>query len=604
MDRRKQMEGTGDARDRYDDELPESHEEATPSEQVERMQSGDYESHGLTDDTVPGGNRDGWQRTVNLQQPELPPDPPETARPRRATIRASHGLPVSIPAAQPGLLSGWAERSIQRPEEDDYGSDLPGDAGTDVEGGLDSNQLDEWAESQGDTLLTKMDMDWDEDEALTTLRDQSTILPPPEDANAERGADDEYARVQNIVPFRAPSGLNAPIFSGVGATGGGSQMLSTFGAPKASATGRGLWYGAAAAVGVMLAFVARAVLGPPAPSTAIIVTKPADATVLVDGRALPGPLSPFTVQGLEPDVDHRIEVRKDGFTSRTLPLRLTEGEVKTLPEIELASAPVRSGFALTSVPPGATVLIDGTKLSQVTPVRVEDSAPGPRSLQVTLDGYQPWQTVVFVVAGQVIELPPAELVRAPARRLTWAERVAARRAAAAAERAERAAAAPASRARSAQPEEPVDDDGEAQSKVRKRLWTGAEAEARLRRGARAGEAEMESDDFEAETDGAESSKESEAVEAAPARRRAEPEAPVASTTGTGAEKGALSVNSRPWSQVTIDGKLIGNTPQLSVPLVAGRHKVKLSNPELGIVRGFTVDIVAGETTTKTIEFGE
>jgi serine/threonine-protein kinase len=87
---------------------------------------------------------------------------------------------------------------------------------------------------------------------------------------------------------------------------------------------------------------------------------------------------------------------------------------------------------------------------------------------------------------------------------------------------------------------------------------------------------------------------------------AEPErtSEAASTTGSSSEKGALSINSRPWSQVTIDGKLIGNTPQMSIPLVAGRHKVKLANPELGIVRGFNVDIEPGQTTTKTIEFGE
>jgi hypothetical protein len=86
---------------------------------------------------------------------------------------------------------------------------------------------------------------------------------------------------------------------------------------------------------------------------------------------------------------------------------------------------------------------------------------------------------------------------------------------------------------------------------------------------------------------------------------AEAQAPAASApAASSGENGALSLNSRPWSQVTIDGKSVGNTPQLNIPLAPGRHKVKLANPELGIVKGFSVEIEAGKTTTRTIEFGE
>jgi serine/threonine-protein kinase len=77
-------------------------------------------------------------------------------------------------------------------------------------------------------------------------------------------------------------------------------------------------------------------------------------------------------------------------------------------------------------------------------------------------------------------------------------------------------------------------------------------------------------------------------------------APVASA----GNQGILRVNSRPWSQVFIDGRMIGNTPQLNVPLSPGKHKVKLVNPQLNMSKGFDVTIQAGKPTTKIVELIE
>ena len=50
--------------------------------------------------------------------------------------------------------------------------------------------------------------------------------------------------------------------------------------------------------------------------------------------------------------------------------------------------------------------------------------------------------------------------------------------------------------------------------------------------------------------------------------------------------------------------MIGNTPQLNVPLSPGHHKVKLVNPQLGMSKGFDVNIQAGKPTTKIVELME
>jgi serine/threonine-protein kinase len=64
--------------------------------------------------------------------------------------------------------------------------------------------------------------------------------------------------------------------------------------------------------------------------------------------------------------------------------------------------------------------------------------------------------------------------------------------------------------------------------------------------------------------------------------------------------GTLRINTRPWSQVFVDGRLIGNTPQMSISLPAGRHTVTLVNSDFDIRETITVEIAAGETTTRVL----
>jgi eukaryotic-like serine/threonine-protein kinase len=584
MDRRKQMEDT-------DGEAP---EDTTPNGLLpdSRLPNNSWTApRGSADDREQQGcefeDEFDAHADADEAEPAEPFDPlePEPAPPRSGWP-SSNGISRSMPPAEPGLLSGWAERAVRRPDEEDYEGEYAGESDPD------SNQLDEWADSQGDTLLTKMDMDWDEEEAQTTLREGSTILPPPDresDASGEFGdaepgdTGSEYAAgAQNLFPFRQSS-LNAPSFSFpdspiAGALPVANDMFSAFG-HQSKPSRRKAWYVVAIAVGVALAFIVHALFGPAPAATAIIVTKPADATVVVDGQALSGQTSPFTVQGLAADVEHSIGVRHDGFEPQTRSVRLTGSDTQTLPEFELKPIPVVTGFALESVPAGASVFVDNQKLPQSTPVRLTDLQPGPHVVRVELSGYQPWETQIEAVTGQVLDLPPAQLEAKAQRKLTWSERRAARL------EAERVAGGQASGDGS--DGEPAEADGEpAPERVRK-TWSRS-------RSARSSRHAAETDaPLAEESTASDDPADPESLDAV------EP----AASSGS-AEQGALSINSRPWSQVTIDGKLIGNTPQIGVQLSAGRHKVKLVNPELDMTRGFSVDIEAGKTTTKTVEFGE
>jgi serine/threonine-protein kinase len=66
-------------------------------------------------------------------------------------------------------------------------------------------------------------------------------------------------------------------------------------------------------------------------------------------------------------------------------------------------------------------------------------------------------------------------------------------------------------------------------------------------------------------------------------------------------KGTLRVNSRPWSRVYIDGRMVGNTPQMQLSLAAGWHTLTLVNPDFGLQKVVTIRIKPGELVTKIID---
>jgi hypothetical protein len=78
---------------------------------------------------------------------------------------------------------------------------------------------------------------------------------------------------------------------------------------------------------------------------------------------------------------------------------------------------------------------------------------------------------------------------------------------------------------------------------------------------------------------------------------AEPDASPVSADEPGAQA-TLRINSRPWSQVFVDGQLVGTTPLLGVSVTAGKHAVRLVNPEFDMAKTFTVNVAPGESLTR------
>ena len=53
-------------------------------------------------------------------------------------------------------------------------------------------------------------------------------------------------------------------------------------------------------------------------------------------------------------------------------------------------------------------------------------------------------------------------------------------------------------------------------------------------------------------------------------------------TAVATGNGTVDINTRPWSEVYIDGRRVGNTPQRGLTLSAGRHRIRFVNPDFNI----------------------
>jgi eukaryotic-like serine/threonine-protein kinase len=69
---------------------------------------------------------------------------------------------------------------------------------------------------------------------------------------------------------------------------------------------------------------------------------------------------------------------------------------------------------------------------------------------------------------------------------------------------------------------------------------------------------------------------------------------------TASDLGSLTIDTVPWSTVSIAGKSLGQTPLVGVKLKPGSHVLTLHNPELGIRTQHTITIQPGKTLVRRI----
>jgi len=94
---------------------------------------------------------------------------------------------------------------------------------------------------------------------------------------------------------------------------------------------------------------------------------------------------------------------------------------------------------------------------------------------------------------------------------------------------------------------------------------------------------------------------------APVRVAKVQSAPVTAASSPSANKpeaapsfGFLTIDTSPWSQVSVGGRTLGQTPLIGVKLPSGSQVLLLKNPEQGIETSYPVTIESGKTTVRRL----
>jgi hypothetical protein len=336
------------------------------------------------------------------------------------------------------------------------------------------------------------------------------------------------------------------------------------------------WYvgGGAAAGLIVLALILRSIGGGSAPASVTFATHPSDATVLVDGKQVPGSASPYVLPELAPG-KHEVLVKKSGFVDYRGSFAVAKGETRSMPTVELVPTVREVGFSVRSEPAGATIYVDGNSANKQTPARLVGISPGIHRLQLKHDGYVDFELQMFVPEATVLQLPAAELV--PLQSAT-----------AAPASAEEVTAAD-------KPEKPKsrwsrshDDGDQGDAPKKKYSWRHDRDSASHSNSSRSTKSSAGYGSYGR-------------AAAAPALQPMPASPAPAANSG---KLGMLRVNSRPWAQVIIDGRMVGNTPQQGIPLNPGRHKVQLINPPMGLSKTISVTIKTGQVSTQVLNLAE
>lgn len=400
------------------------------------------------------------------------------------------------------------------------------------------------------------------------------------------------------IPYSAtPSGAQSP-FSQPPVGSRAAQVTQ----PIATQTGAGeknrslLYTGLGVAAVALLCVIIYVFLAKTEPGVVQLTTHPADAEVLFDGKPV-GTASPFLVTGVAPGERHVLEVRKKGYRTWSQEVQVTPGQTLSFPvtlqpsdQEQVASGEV-GGFSLETLPPGAQVFLDGQELSGVTPLRVGNLPPGSYKVGLRLNGYREQTLTVNVRSGSDESLPRVALEPERLRVRVTSEPPGAE-----------AIVRRGSEERSLG-KTPVDVTLENNGTPWKLEVSKAGFEPYERTlASTSGENELSVRAVLARSAIASSDSSSSAPVArpSPAPRPSTPIARPAAAPSSGGGTGILRINSRPWSQVYVDGKLVGNTPQMNVKLSAGTHKITLVNPDFKLRKNISVTIAAGETQTQIV----
>jgi serine/threonine protein kinase len=291
-----------------------------------------------------------------------------------------------------------------------------------------------------------------------------------------------------------------------------------------------------------------------------ITAVPADATILVDNVKV-ADHAPFTLE--KPPGPYTVSVTRPGYTRNDQSVEIRAGQLANL-QVALEAA-ADTGFELTSDPPGGLVWLDGNPMSGPdgqarTDFRAYRIPPGKHVLEIKGDPKrQPWHEEVVVEPG-LIKKVKAILIPIGAE---------------------------SGRPSAAQPVTPGAPKGP--PAINPSIENGAVLSG-AGTAPGAGAARRRPRPLKPESDDESSS----SASSSPAPARGSRGAVSSSADDSGGGDCSITVGTRPWSEIWIDGRNTGRHTPYSESISCGKHKLTFKRPDLNLQRNENVTVRPGE----------
>jgi hypothetical protein len=407
--------------------------------------------------------------------------------------------------------------------------------------------------------------DWDDDEPPTNIYSKETA------AEMAQAALSGAARADDMLSSPA---IQAPEFEDE------SKVISSVPSPLSKSMPL-IFIGVGAAVVVLaIVIVVMLVFGRESLGTLQLDIQPSDdLKVVIDGsKTLPGNRSPFIVD-LKPG-NHVITIERNGYNASQVEIPMDKGQnVNRTVTLERKA----TGFFLETDPPGASVWINDRPLDEKTPFTKSDLDPGTYVVRIAKgEKYAPKTIEIVVEEGQITELPK-KVLDLKAVELTFKTNP------------------PGAKATLIQGDDRqeigltpitkvIDTTKEYQVKYSKDGYTDVVKAVEYPPGQDKIVLATVTLWQQQKPTGYKPPKHEGGGGGGGA-------AVISDTGGGGGGMGTLSVQTRPWSKVYINGQFIKNTPLVNYKLKPGSYQVTLENPTYNIKKSYSVKIRAGKTTT-------
>ena len=153
------------------------------------------------------------------------------------------------------------------------------------------------------------------------------------------------------------------------------------------------------------------------PPILFVNTNPLGAMVHVDGKLIGGTggVGRLKIPDLEPG-KHLVRVSAEGYVDFEQTVELVSGKALTVTAVLERPKPATAGLILESVLRGASVTVDDRLVDKSSPggsLNISDLTPGQHRVQITADGYVPFEQTVELGAGSVLTLRTPLLPLAP-----------------------------------------------------------------------------------------------------------------------------------------------------------------------------------------------